>query len=299
VDLEEFIVTVFVLIDDLMQEVATTPGWRRIRRRGPAPRLHDSEVLTMVVVGEFLGHDTDTALYDYFRRHHAALFPVLPTVHRTTFARQAANLWAVTERLWALVLARVPHDPGLALIDSVPAPVCRFAHGPRCQRFRGVAAHGYDASSKCTYYGLRFHLRVVWPGVLGAIAATAATIHDQDLVPELVAGRPGLAIGDRNYWNPPLREELRTEGVLLVAPFRKRSADPQPARSRLLNRVRRQVETTASQLVERYHRKRIWARDRWHLTSRVLRKALSHTIAILLNVERGADDPRQLARLLA
>ncbi len=67
-DLEEFIVTVFVLLDDLLQEGATEPGWRRIRRRGPAPRLHDSEVLTMVVVGEFLGYDTDVAIYDYFRR---------------------------------------------------------------------------------------------------------------------------------------------------------------------------------------------------------------------------------------
>jgi Transposase DDE domain len=299
VDLEEFIVTVFVLIDDLLTEVQTGPGASRVRRHGPPPRLHDSEVLTMEVVGEFLGHDTDVALYTYFCRHHATLFPVLPTVHRTTFARQAANLWALKERLWGMVLERLPHDPTLALIDSLPVPVCRFAHGPGCRRFRGQAAHGYDRSSRCVYYGLRGHLRVAWPGVVTALSVAPANIHDQDLVPELVDGTVGGVIGDRNYWNPRLTAALAPAGITLLAPFRMRTTDPTPTRSRLLNRVRRRIETTAGQLVERYHLKRIWARDAWHLTSRVLRKVLSHTIAVLLNVARGCPEPLQLARLLA
>ena len=298
-DLEEFIVTVFVVLDDLVAASAADPGWRRVRRRGPAPRLHDSEVLTMEVVGEFLGHDTDAAIYHYFRRHHAALFPALPAVHRTTFARQAANLWAVKERLWGLVLDRLPHDPTLSLVDSVPVAVCRFAHGPRCRRFRGQAAHGYDRSGRCVYYGLRYHLRVCWPGVVVALQAAPANVHDADLVPELVDGAAGVVIGDRNYWHPRLPGDLAPAGIALLAPFRKRSADPTPARSRLLNRVRRRIETTAGQLVERYRIKRIWARDAWHLTSRLLRKVLSHTLAVLLNAERGCPQPLQLARLLA
>jgi hypothetical protein len=45
-DLSTFIVAVFCLIDDQLQE-------RRIRSRGPAPTLSDSEVLTIEIVGEF------------------------------------------------------------------------------------------------------------------------------------------------------------------------------------------------------------------------------------------------------
>ncbi len=74
----------------------------KLRQRGPA--LADSEVLTMEVVGEFIGLDEERALFTYFRRHYSALFPKLRTVRRVTFTRQAANIWRVKERLWQHVL---------------------------------------------------------------------------------------------------------------------------------------------------------------------------------------------------
>jgi hypothetical protein len=40
-------------------------------------------------------------------------------------------------------------------------------------------------------------------------------------------------------------------------------------------------------LVERYRAKKVWARDRWHLTSRWLRKILSHTMTFHLCQEDG------------
>jgi hypothetical protein len=296
VDLETFIVAIFVRVDDLLTAWVAEVG--PLRSRGPAPILYDSEVLTMEIVGEFLGLDQDRAIVDYFCAHHRALFPRIATVHRTTFARQASNLWVAKAALWERVVALIPHDPTLSLIDSVPVPVCRQAYAPRCRGFRAEARYGWDASSKCFYYGLRHHLRVSWPGIVTAISVAPANVHDQDLVPELVAGSSGLVLADRNYWNPRLREELVAAGVLLLAPAHHRGRDKTPAGSRLLNHVRRRIETAASQLVGRYHIKRIWARDTWHLTSRILRKTLSHSLAILLNVDQMSDQPRQLRRLL-
>lgn len=296
-DLEDFMIAVYCLVDELLAELARDPGWRRIRRRGPAPTLADSEVLTMVTVGEFLGLDCDTAIYQYFRTHHADAFPRLTQVHRTTFARQAANLWAVTERLWRLLLDRVPHDPALSFVDSVPMPVCRFGRAYGCSRFRGEAAFGRDTGSKATIYGFRDHLRVNWPGVVSAFSVAPANIHDLDLVPELVEGAAGEVLGDRNYWAPVVTAELEPAGIALRAPFKKRASDPDPAGSRLLTQLRWRIETVASQLVERYHLKRVWARDTWHLTSRMLRKVLSHTIAVCLCLERG-HPPLSFAQLL-
>jgi hypothetical protein len=43
-------------------------------------------------------------------------------VHRTTFTRQAANLWKAKEYLWEKPLAETPHDPTFALADSFPLP---------------------------------------------------------------------------------------------------------------------------------------------------------------------------------
>ena len=283
-DLETFIVATYCLIDEAL---ATVLDGQRLRQRGPQPVLADSEVLTMEVVGEFLGLDQDRAIYDHFRRHHAELFPALPTVQRTTFARQAANLWRIKERIWQLMLAQVPHDPVVSVVDSFPVPVCRFARAYRCRLFQGDAAFGRDELNRQTYYGFRCHVRCCRPGVIATVSLAPANAADVTVLPELVAHAQGFAIGDRNYWSPDLTDELQARGLALLAPYRSAKRDPAPRRSRFLSRIRYRIETTFGQLVERYHIKRVWARDLWHFSSRVLRKVLSHTITIVLNAALG------------
>ncbi len=297
-DLEEFMIAVYCLVDELLAEVRTDPGWRRLRQRGPAPVLADSEVLSMEVVGEFLGLDQDAAIYRYFRREHPDWFPALGRVHRTTFARQAAKLWGLKEQVWERLRDRVAHDPALSCVDSIPVPVCRFGRAYTCARFRGQAAFGRDPGSKATFYGFRHHLRITWPGVIAAVSIAPANVHDTEVVPELVEGAAGQVLGDRNYWDPTLIAELAAAGIALWAPFKKRATDPDPLGSRRIGRMRWRIERVAAQLVGRYHLKRLWARDAWHLTSRVLRKVLSHTIAVWLCQQQG-HPPLSFARLLA
>ena len=74
-DLEDFTIAVYCLVDALLAALRADPDWVRVRSRGPAPILDDAEVLTMEVVGEFVGLDQDTAIYQYFRREHPSVFP--------------------------------------------------------------------------------------------------------------------------------------------------------------------------------------------------------------------------------
>lgn len=71
-DLDSFIITVFCLVDDALQSCLEGG---KVRRRGPQPVLSDSEVLTMEVVGQYLGLSQDKAIFDYFR---PTLLPLLP-----------------------------------------------------------------------------------------------------------------------------------------------------------------------------------------------------------------------------
>lgn len=66
----------------------------------------------------------------------------------------------------------------------------------------------------------------------------------------------------------------------------------------MLSRVRYRIDTVFGQLVDRCAVKRVWARDLWHLCSRLLRKVLLHTAAVLFNVGLG-NPPLQLARVVA
>ena len=103
---DEFIISVFCWVE---KNIASVVGSAvKLRQRGHQPRLSDAEVITMEVVGEFLGYDGDKAIWSYFRRHWQAWFPGLGG--RTSFLRQATNLWHVKQRLHERLLAELGAD---------------------------------------------------------------------------------------------------------------------------------------------------------------------------------------------
>ena len=180
-DATTLLITVYCLIDDWL-------AGRRLRQRGPTPVLSDSEVLTIECVGEFFGIDTDKGLYEHFGRHYRDWFPALGRIHRTTFVRQAANLWAVKAQLRQQLLGQVHFDQQVSILDSFPMPVCRFGRAYRCWRLAGLAAFGRDEGAKQMFYGLRAHLRICWPGVITDARLVPANLHDLVMAEELVAG---------------------------------------------------------------------------------------------------------------
>jgi hypothetical protein len=212
-DITTYLIHVYCLIENWLKG-------KRIRQRGPQPRLSDSEVLTIEVVGEFLGIDTDQWLYTFFRTFFGDWFPELCRVDRTTFARQAANLWVIKEQLFVHLSQIVAHDPLISVVDSFPMPVCRFARANRCRLFAGLAAFGYDEVAKQTYYGLRAHVRICWPGVIVAATVAPANVHDTQAAEELLLGVQGWALGDRNYWKPDWQLALKEQWLAVLAPFK-------------------------------------------------------------------------------
>lgn len=291
-DLSTFIITVYCTIDEWLQRQPPR------RQRGFAPALSDSEVLTIETVGEYLGIDTDTGLYRYFCRHYADWFPALPRRDRSTFARQAAGLCWLKGRLWQHLAAQTAHDPALSIVDSFPVPVCRFARARRCRRLRAVAAYGKDHVDHQTFYGLRAHIRICWPGVIVASSLAPANADEMAVAEaDLLDRAGGWVLGDRNYWRPQAAARLRGRGLALCAPYKWASRDPRPWPQWLTNR-RRRIETSIGQLTERFHAKKVRARDEWHLLSRWLRKLLSHTLAVLL-CQRAGLSPLAFDQLVA
>lgn len=289
---DDLILTAFCLVDDSLNEL----GLENPRSRGPRPALADSEVITIEVVGEFLGLDADRDLYRHFRRHHAAEFPALARVCRTTFVRQAANLWRVKRKLQRYLAERLA-DGAAWLIDSLPVHVCRFARASYAKTFAGQAAYGKDHLLRQTFYGFRLHLRCSPDGVILDYELAPANASDVAMARgfDLPAGSTG--IGDRNYWSPDLFEGLAAAGVTLHAPYKNKARDPDPARSARLRAARWIIETVFGQLAERFGIKRVRARDLWHLCHRVIRKVLGHTVAVWLGVVEGRR-PLRFAQLL-
>ena len=147
-----------------------------------------------------------------------------------------------------------------------------------------------STASGCTrgYVGL---------GVITCISVAPANAHELSVVPEIAEGTSGLLVGDRNYHSSKTKEQLESMGIELLAPYSSKKRDPNPKRSAFLSRLRYRIDIVFSQLAGRYSVKRVWARDLWHLASRLLRKVLSHTVAFLLNHQLG-NPPLQLSKLL-
>ena len=170
-------------------------------------------------------------------------------------------------------------------------PVCRFGRAYRCRRLAGLAAFGRDEGAKQTFYGLRAHLRICWPGVITDGHLAPANLHDLAVADDVRADAHGWALGDRAYWSPTRADLLADQGVWLLAPSRS-AKRPGPRLPHRLTQARRRIETVIGQLVERYHAKRVWARDAWHLWSRWQRKLLSHTLAVYLCQHTGLGSLR-------
>ena len=119
---EDFIIAVFCCVDDLWHLV--TQG-QKIRKGGFTPSLSHSEVITMEIVGEFLGIETDKGIWGYFLTHWLSLFPGIKS--RTTFIRQASNLWCYKQHLQRLLAGKLGgFDDSIHLIDGFPIPWCHY-----------------------------------------------------------------------------------------------------------------------------------------------------------------------------
>ena len=238
-DTNTFIIEVYCLVDDSLKNILKG---KRLRSRGPQPVLSDSEVLTIEIVGEFLGFDQDKKIFWFFRQYYREWFPALDRIHRTTFVRQAANLWKVKEQLWLELLTMIDYDPYISIVDSFPLPVCRFARANRCHRLRDISAYGYDEVARQTFLGLRTHLRVCWPGVIVDHRLVAANVHEVPVAVDMLSRAQGFVLGDRNYWTPEVFAEMKKQHLYWMTPYKSSKREKQPY-PRYLKHKRYRIET--------------------------------------------------------
>jgi len=106
------------------------------------------------------------------------------------------------------------------------------------------AAFGYDAMKKQTFYGLRGHVAVTWPGVtwpgvtwpgvIHTAELASANTNDLEMAPHVLYGARGWALADSNYWSPGLFDRLEPglfdrleeDGLTLLAPSKSQKGSP-------------------------------------------------------------------------
>ena len=245
---EDFILVVYVMVDDLYKKVA--PNQVKHRPNVDKALLSDSEIISIALCGEIFRVDSENAWYTFVKKNYRHLFPRM--CDRSQFNRTRRNLLPVMDLIFT-ELARQFWD-NVFIVDSFPLEVCKFGRAHFCKLFRAEGAtYSKNPSKKQTYFGFKVHAITTSAGAIQAFEITPANVDDRIALEELslVVKAGSIIIGDKGYISEPLAEKLKAQGQTLLALKRKNARQPYtPSLRQEIFRQRRRIETTFSQLSE-------------------------------------------------
>lgn len=294
---EDFCLWMYVVVDELWPVVA-----RRYRRPGPAPECSDSELVTMVLVGECRGWDEETDLVEHWQAYRH-LFPVIPERSRFNRRRRALAPAINDLRRAALSQLDLAQDRQCA-IDSLPVPALKFHLVPSSSAVghwtEHEAAFGKVTTKKQTIFGYKLQLLVTLNGVILDFLLAPANVNDLEAGAELLAKhRDLLVLGDKAYLSAPIAADLLAAAgiTLLTVPRKNQRVQLPPALAALHTRWRQIVETVNGQLAQLFGIEENKAHSFDGLRARLYSKLTAHTFALYLNRCLGNPDPLRVKGL--
>ena len=280
---EDFILVVYVIIDDLYQQYV--PSEVANRNNISEAKLSDSEIITISICGELAGIDSENAWYSFIKRNYRHLFPKICS--RSRFNRIRRALMQTTELLRQKIITDFPIPfSQYFVVDSFPLAVCKFGRARYCHSFRGHGAdYGKCPSKKETYFGYKVHAMITLEGFITSFEVTPASTDDREGLRDIVENQSGLVIlGDKGYTGEKLSREMQEQGICLMSLKRSNSKTNWPKSVRqLIFKLRRRVETVFSQLSEQLNAERVLARSFQGLCTRLVNKILAYNLCLALN----------------
>ena len=294
-DFDDFCLWMYVVVDTFCQHLAPL-----VRRPGPAPKCTDSELLTMILVGECRGWEVETELLAHWRTHRD-LFPQLPSQSR--FNRRRRQLIWLLNLLRRSVLQTLDvAQEQQTVIDSLPIPVVQFHLAPAARGDWAAhgARYGKVSSKHQTIYGYKLHLLVTVGGVILDFELAPANEADLVVGAELLAEHTDLTVyGDKAYISAQVAAELLERNRIRLIAERKRNQQrqlPEEVQARI-TAARQIIETVNEQLTEQFNIERNHAHSFWGLCARLYSKLTAHTLCIYLNRLLGKADFLQIKQL--
>jgi IS5 family transposase len=236
--------TLYVFVDDYLKTHPRQAAWRRSPNH--QPRFTDAEVLTLGLMQGCLGVATLKQTYRLIANNFRDAFPQL-----CSYPQWLARLHSLTSLVGQLIPAAlaVRGLPGhrLYLLDGKPIPVCKPIRHGRVRLLREDGAY-FGKSSTGWFFGFKLHALVHQSGAILGAVLTPANWNEREVALALAwSVDGGIALADLGYRSEPLGELLAEEAdLLLITP-----ADARDRRA-LISSLRERVETTFSQLCNRF-----------------------------------------------
>jgi len=279
-DLDTFLTTVYVAVDDVYKEhlQPLLPA-----RRGPAPRLSDSEVLTLALLASWGRWSSDRAFWRWAQTHLPAHFPRLGSLSR--FHRRRQTLAPLLGLLFRTLAQQTAPPSPYRVLDATPVPVVKL---PRWERspFRGEAALSWCAAKREWYVGFKLFLAVTPEGVITSAALLPANVGDRPGAESIfVQEQHPCYLADKGFCSQAWEQEWRERfGVtVLAAPYRRHKRAWPTKVYRRMSRRRQIVEVVINLLKDGFGLERHRAKTVAGLTAQVTAKLAAYVLGVALN----------------
>jgi hypothetical protein len=294
-DLDSFLVSLYVLVDD----------WRKLYRSSERPKigrpalLTDSEVITLAILAQWPRFRSERDFWRFARAHLRSYFPNLCS--QSQFNRRIRALEPEMRAL-QLAFARELADPSAVyrVMDTTLVPAIVRVRASRKGLFAGQASFGRSASKTEWVYGFKAALVVDPEGVITAFGLAAASSDERPIGDALVASdRYGAYLADKGFtgveWE---RLWMERHGALVAAtPYDDSRRAWSKADRRWASGKRQIIEGVIGQLKDFFSLERHRAKTLGGLLTRLAAKVAAYTCAQRINYSLGRP-LRHLADLL-
>ncbi len=275
---EEAVVVLFCLIDDAYARLNP-----HARRYESLKRLSDSEVITLALVQQLRGVESERSFLRDAVRFFSHLFPGVVGLAPSSLHRRVRKLRCFLEPLRRDVVAELVGEPETLIVDSTLLSVLHPRQVKQSAGFEGAAWVRWDSFS---VYGVKLHLLCSTNRVPLSYELTAANVAEVKLAEELLTGadlKEDLArrlFGDLAYKSEELEDALAESGILLVTERSRQGG------------ARQQVEIALASLKRVFGIGETLAKTLVGLATRIVAKICAYTYAFLVNRRLGRPQGR-------
>ena len=274
----------YSIVYNILKNQVTKEG--NFLKCGRRPKFSDLDIITLSLVSEALGIDSENYLFGKLKKDFSNDFPNL--IHRSQYNIRRKKLFYKIDEVRTVMAKEIIMKDTIYIVDSMPVEVCKISRASRSkickEEFETSPDKGYCAAQKSFYYGYKLHGLCSFNGVFTSFYMTKASVHDihylQDVKEQI---KNSFLLGDKAY----LSEEIQTD---LFSSSRIRLETPSrinqyyfKKQSFQIRKTRKRIETLFSQLCDQFMIRRNYAKSFYGLKTRILCKITALTILQFIN----------------
>ncbi len=189
-DLDTFITTLYVWIDDWYKAEME----QQVKRRfGPAPKMSDSEVLTIALAGQWrvgVPWQSERGVVRYMLRHGRSWFRQM--LSRSRFNQRVRDLWAVFIKLQQSLCEQLDKDRSpYEVVDCLPLPSCSASQSFQTGHWLWWGTRGHGGTQGGRYWGDQVLVSVSREHVITGWVVGPANADDRVMLQGLLSYRHG------------------------------------------------------------------------------------------------------------